>query len=84
MTPFPLVWRADKQDTVDLSEFMVLSWASFQCIACFIQKVELVAVDRGICLNAQGSGVSLLTDESQTRKDYETLPNCVVAQGLEP
>lgn len=34
-------------------------------------------------LNAQGSGVSLVTDESQTRKDYETLPNSVVAHGPE-
>lgn len=38
---------------------------------------------RGMCPNAQGSGVRLLTDESQIRKDYETLPDCVVAQGLE-
>lgn len=36
VTPFPLVWRASKQDSIDLSEFIVLSWTSVPHGACFI------------------------------------------------
>lgn len=34
-----------------------------------------MAVGGGTCLNTLGPGVGWLVRESQTRKDYETLPN---------